>query len=276
MHQSVLVYRNFRYLKAALLLAVAAIAVYAWHDPLAGPNGGSWYGYTLGGLGAALIVWLGWLGIRKRRYGVGKLTVQEWLSAHVYLGLCLIVIATLHTGFQFGWNLHTLAYTLMLAVIVSGIFGIVMYVRLPQLRTDNMAGMTLDQIVSQIADLGGQCERATATLPDDIASALVDAQARVRIGGRARHILAGADKRCPVAAALRMVTDRAAQLTGTEAEAARRLVSLLARQSQLLDRARREIRLKALMDVWLFFHIPLTVALIVALAVHVFIVFVYW
>ena len=42
-------------------------------------------------------------------------------------GLSLIVIVTLHTGFQFGWNVHTLAYGLMLLVIVSGIFGIVVY-----------------------------------------------------------------------------------------------------------------------------------------------------
>ena len=40
----------------------------------------------------------------------------------------LIVIATLHTGFQFGWNVHTLAYVLMMLVILSGMFGIAAYV----------------------------------------------------------------------------------------------------------------------------------------------------
>ena len=119
MQQSMLVFREFRYLRVALLLCVAVIAVYAWHDPLAGANGGSWYGYTLGTIGALLILWLAWFGIRKRRYGIGQMTLQEWLSAHIYLGVSLIIIATLHTGFQFGFNLHTLAYGLMRAVIVS-------------------------------------------------------------------------------------------------------------------------------------------------------------
>ncbi len=276
MHQSVLVMRDFRYLRVALLLCAVAIAVYAWHDPLGGANGGSWYGYTLGTIGALLIVWLAWFGIRKRRYGIGRMTLQEWLSAHVYLGVSLILIATLHTGFQFGLNLHTLAYGLMLAVIVSGIFGVVMYVRVPNMRNENLAGMTLDQLVSQIADLSEQTQQTAGQLPDDIIQALVGAQETVRIGGSARRILTGRDHNCPVAAVLQMVTDRAAHLSGGEAETARRLVSLLARQSQLLSQARREIRYRALLDVWLYLHIPLTIGLITALAAHVFVVFFYW
>ncbi len=276
MHQSVLVIRDFRYLRVAIVLCIAAIAVYAWHDPLAGANGGSWYGYTLGTIGALLILWLAWFGIRKRRYGKGKMTLQEWLSAHVYLGLSLVIIATLHTGFQFGLNLHTLAYGLMLAVIVSGIFGVVMYVRVPNLRNDNLAGSTLDQLVSQIADLSEQSRQTAGQLPDEITNALVQAQDSVRLGGSARRILAGQDRKCPIAAVLQLVTGLAANLTGGEAETARRLVSLLAQQSQLLEQARRELRYRALLDVWLYLHIPLTIGLIASLAAHVIVVFLYW
>ena len=62
--------------------------------------------------------------MRKRAITRGRWSLKAWTSAHVYLGLSLIVIATLHTGFQFGWNVHTLAYALMMLVIVSGIYGI--------------------------------------------------------------------------------------------------------------------------------------------------------
>ncbi len=276
MHQSMLVIREFRYLRVALLLCVAVIVVYAWHDPLAGANGGSWYGYTLGTIGALLILWLAWFGIRKRRYGIGQMTLQEWLSAHIYLGVSLIIIATLHTGFQFGFNLHTLAYGLMLAVIVSGIFGVVMYVRIPYLRNENLAGTTLDQLVGQIADLSEQTQQTAGQLPDDITRALVAAQESVRIGGSARSILAGNDRNCPVAAVRQMVTAHAANLIDGDAETARRLVSLLARQSQLLEQVRREVRFRALLDVWLYLHIPLTIGLIAALCAHVVVVFFYW
>ena len=271
-----LVFREFRYLRVALLLSVAVIAVYAWHDPAGGANGGSWYGYTLGTIGALLILWLGWFGIRKRRYGIGQMTLQEWLSAHVYLGVSLIIIATLHTGFQFGLNLHTFAYGLMLAVIVSGIFGVVMYIRIPDLRNENLAGVTLDQLVSQIADLSEQTQQTAGQLPDNITHALVAAQESVRIGGSARRIIAGTDRNCPIAAVLQMVTAQATSLIDSDAATARRLVSLLARQSQLLEQVRREVRFRALLEVWLYLHIPLTIGLIAALGAHVVVVFFYW
>ncbi len=66
--QSFLAYRGFRHLKLTLALLAAALAVYIVHDPVGGRNGGTWVGYTLGGICAGLIVWLMWYGIRKRSY----------------------------------------------------------------------------------------------------------------------------------------------------------------------------------------------------------------
>ena len=121
-HRSVLEYRHFRYLKVALVLSLGAGVAYWWHDPPVKPYGGTWLGYSLGTVGALLIVWLMLFGVRKRRYAGGRNVLRGWLSAHVYLGTALILVALLHCGFQFGWNLHTLALVLMLAVIFSGFF----------------------------------------------------------------------------------------------------------------------------------------------------------
>jgi hypothetical protein len=61
-----------------------------------------------------------------------------------------------------------------------------------------------------------------------------------------------------------------------EDPAIRRVEGLLQRRRAQLDRMRRHLRLKALLEVWLYVHVPATFALIAALTAHVISVFYYW
>ena len=193
MHQSMLDFAGRRYLKIALALCGLSLLAYLWHDPISPPNGGTWLGYTLGGIGAALILWLTALGIRKRAYGSNLGTLQGWVSAHVYLGLSLILIATLHAGFQVGWNVHTLAYVLMLIVIASGIVGVVVYLRFPEQLSANRSGLTATQMLQELADLDQRAERLVTNLPIEIGNAIRSAREHTRIGGNTLAILTGRD-----------------------------------------------------------------------------------
>jgi len=76
MHQSFLSYRRKQYLWIAVALCGLSIAAYLVHRPRSSPNGGTWLGYTLGTIGAVLILWLTALGIRKRSYKSRLGTVQ--------------------------------------------------------------------------------------------------------------------------------------------------------------------------------------------------------
>ena len=276
MHTSLLVFRNFRYLKITLVILAAAILAYAIHDPLGKPNGGTWLGYTLGGLAAALIVWLAWFGVRKRQYGVGKLLLEDWASGHVYLGLSLLVIATLHSGFQFGINVHTLAYALMVLVIASGAFGLYAYMRYPRMRSINRGEGALGDVWALVAGMSRDCYEIARDLPDEVYALVETADQKTAIGGSVWRQLSGNDPNCASTRALEQVRALAESYSGRDADAARRLVRVLARKVELLTRIRKDIQYKALLDIWLYFHIPLTVALLGALAIHIVTVFLYW
>ncbi|HEX2724212.1 MAG TPA: hypothetical protein VHN20_00165, partial [Beijerinckiaceae bacterium] len=163
-HESFLRHKQFRWLKISLLACLMAIFGYALADVQPRPNGGSWYGYFLGTIATLLILWLAMIGVRKRAITSGRWSLKAWTSAHVYLGLSLVVIATLHTGFQFGWNVHTLAYALMMVVIASGIYGISVYAFLPKQLSDSSAEFTRPQMLEAIAKLDRQLQLAAQPL----------------------------------------------------------------------------------------------------------------
>lgn len=274
-HRNFLEFGNYRYFKLATLLAAGSLIAY-WRDPSPlGPYGGTTVGLWLGSVGALLIVWLMWFGVRKRRYQSRMGTVQGWLSAHVYLGLALIVVATLHTGFQAGYNVHTLAYILMMVVIASGAYGVHAYSRFPTRLAEMMGDETLDSIFLKVPGLDQEARRLAMRLPDDINRAVLEAAQNSRIGGGVLAQLRGVDPGCPTAAAAALVKTRGASLRGEDAEANRELYSVLVRKQRLLERGRLAVMYKARLNLWLYAHVPMAFALLMALSAHILSVFFY-
>ncbi len=276
MHQSLFVYSGYRYFKLCMVLIIASVIAYAIHTPVDGPNGGTWLGYTLGGLGAAIILLLMWFGMRKRSYKSDMGQVQGWLSAHVYLGVALIIIATLHAGFQIGWNIHTLAYILMFIVIFSGIFGVYAYLRYPALMTKNRRGNTLELMLVEMSELDRECREAAAQLTDEINKCILDCSENTKIGGSVWQQLSGKDSNCATLAAFNKAGELNKLLPKEMAGDASHLMTLLGKKCELVQRARRDVQYKAMMDIWLYFHVPLSFALLAALTAHVVSIFFYW
>ena len=270
-------FQHFRHLKSATLISLSAAIAYAVHDPGGRPGGGTWLGYGLGALSVALIAWLAWFGIRKRRFkGYGL--VHGWLSAHIYFGLSLLVVATLHTGFHFGWNVHTLAYALMVVVIVSGAFGAMAYSVLPPLSLKNRGAQSTEGLTSEIVSIDREVRQLSIALNDKLSSLLADATEPPRFGGSLRRLLTGNDPKCPTSLSLSHIERAAASGAVTLEEGAvyASLARLLGRKLRLLERARRDVRYRAIRDIWLFLHVPLTFGLIAALIAHIFSIFFFW
>jgi hypothetical protein len=291
LHESILAYRGRRYLWLAVGTCAAVLTAYAIHDPPEPPNGGTWLGYALGTIGAVLILSLLAFGVRKRSYASRLGKVQGWLSAHVYLGVSLLVIVTLHTGFQFGWNVHTLAYALMCLVIASGAAGTVFYLRNPARMNANRAGTNRELMLLAITDLDEKAARIAKAMPPEFGELVASNRDRTVLGGGPLALLAGADRSrvvlpshspLPVAnagqhATLAWLGDRLARNTdGALGPRIQDLLTLVGARKAAVDQLRRDLKLQAWLDIWLFFHVPVSFALLAALAAHVVAVFVYW
>ena len=268
-HISFLKHKRFRWMWIALTLSLLSIVGYAIIDQEPRPNGGSWYGYTLGTIGLLLIVWLSMLGVRKRRISEGAWSLKAWTSAHVYLGLALIVIGTLHTGFQFGWNLHTLAYALMMFVILSGIYGVYAYAALPKELSANRGDKTGGDMLDVITDIDKKLDSAAQPLGRAACDLVINALDQDVFHGGAIARLTNSYPGCATNRALGGIP-----ASGSEAET--RVHDLLSKRAEQLAQIRRHLRIKAMLEIWLFIHIPATIALLAALLAHVISVFYYW
>lgn len=268
-HVSFLKYKRYRWLWIGLLLAAASTAGYFLIDQEPRPNGGTWYGYTLGTIGLGLIVWLSMLGIRKRNISEGGWSLKAWTSAHVYLGLALIVVGTLHTGFQIGWNVHTLAYFLMLLVIISGIYGIYVYAKLPTTLSAGRSEKTRGDMLDDLVVTDRQLESAAQPLDREQADLIIAALGQDVFSGGAFGRLTGAYPGCKTNRALSGFSEDAGEVEA-------KVHKLLSQRVDQLGMIRRNLRTKALLEIWLFIHIPATIALLAALLAHVISVFYYW
>lgn len=297
MHQTILNHAGYRWLWGAVILALGSLIGYIWHSPVGPPNGGSILGYTLGTIGALLILWLMWFGIRKRKYFANS-SARGWLSAHVYLGTALILVALLHCGFQFGWNIHTAALVLMLGVIFSGFIGVYAYLRYPSLMTQNRANTTRDAMIEEIREI----DKAALGLADQVDTGIHDVVLRsiqrTKLGGGVFDQLTARDasdlaliklreavmsykpdqeaKKTNTSTMVMMVDFLASGVSDKQGEALRKLLDLMSRKQALASRVARDIQLQALMEVWLYVHVPLSFALLAALTAHIVSVMFYW
>lgn len=279
-HEGFLTHRRMLWAKLSGGLALVLTLLYIF-VPLPGSHfGSSWLGYALGTLGALLILWLTLLGMRKRASTPGRWSLKGWTSAHVYLGLCVTVIGTLHSGFHFGWNVHTLAWALMLLVVGSGVFGIWVYATLPRAlsanRYDEEGAITEKQMIEALRSLDRQIHDAAQPLDAQAATLVGQSLDQDPFAGNFRNRVTGHYPDCATRGAINELRALRAARQRTKDDLLGKIDALLTRKESLLERLRQHLKLKSWLQAWLYVHVPVTFALIAALSAHVVSVFFYW
>jgi hypothetical protein len=296
MLEGLLRHRGARYLWVALLLILGCAVLYSTQRGMRPAGGGTWQGYVLGTIGALLILWLAWLGIRKRSYSSTVGTTAGWTSAHIYLGVALMAVATLHCAAKFGWNVHTLAYVLMSAVVLSGMFGVYAYVSFPQRLSENRTGGSRAKLFAELYALDNEGREVARHCSASVNTAVKSSIERTAIGGGVINQMLGRDRSLMMLedaddesvkkgltnnkdqqGVIAYVSNRIPRVQkGLEAANLQTLVLILCRRQAVLRRIHRDIQLNAWLKLWLYVHVPLTIALLVALSIHILTTFLYW
>lgn len=276
MGNSFLTYRSGRWLWISAAIAMGLVLHYFNYQSRAVAYGGSVEGLLYGVAGTGLIAILMYLGHRKRSYASGIGTLQGWVSAHVYLGLLTLLLIPMHAGFRFGWDVHTLAFVLLAVVVISGIVGLYLYHNIPGRLTRYEAGQQADKIDPEMARL----------LSDMRALVKDSSDALVRIY---KEEVASLQRRAPMGWSLLLKGQRNDLLAVRSADLARKvsgippedqatfhiLSQLLLKKTQLEVNLLHQMRLRNALQAWLDVHVPVSIAMVFAVGIHLIVVFLY-
>ena len=146
---------------SVLILLVCLVFYIPYHrDSLGHPVGGSGHGIVFGILGFVLMFIAGLLGARKRVrvWRIGR--AQEWMRAHIWLGLISFPIILFHSGLRLGGgHLTRMLMYLFIIVIISGIIGLIIQHILPRYMFTRIQRETIyEQIPHVIEQLRSEAD----------------------------------------------------------------------------------------------------------------------
>ena len=258
-------YKSYRWLWLHLLLLAVLIFIYQANEPPGGRSGASVVGYCYGILATTAILYLLWFGLRKRSHYSRITTLKSCLAVHVWLGVSLVVIVPLHCGFQFGSNVHTFAYILMLGVIGSGILGTRLYLTLPKTVKSHSGGGTIKSLTEEMRSHSQEIEWVARERSDAFLSLIEKVDFTFT-----PSILDALRQKKPRELSTKDVAAMLSELEEPERTEAVGVIKHARRKRELLEQIQQEIRVMALFRSWLYVHIPLSYGLVMAVAVHIY------
>jgi len=274
---TLLTYAGKRYLWLGTIAGVALLVSYYYYARDTVPSGSTLGGLIYGWLGFLAILVLMFLGIRKRWYASRLGTVQGWTSAHVYLGLLTLLIIPMHAGFRFGWDVHTLAFALLVIVVLSGIFGILIYLTVPQKLTAYESSMLPDKAEAEINRVLGEMKQLVGE-KSAMLQRLYEEEIRhyqeIRPQGW-RLLFRRLDPAAILSAKTRDLNSIVPRIPETEQESFSQFCSLVLRKTELESLLASQMRIKNALEAWLYVHVPISFAMVVAVAIHLLVVLYY-
>ncbi|MCM2313630.1 MAG: hypothetical protein NDJ92_00570 [Thermoanaerobaculia bacterium] len=258
----------------ALVLTIGLVASYVWYqgrEPFT--HGGTPTGLIYGFVALFMMGFLLYFGIRKRAYRSRFGTLQEWLHAHIWLGLFSFFVIVAHTGLRFQDKIAVALFVVIVGVIATGIFGALLYKTIPRELTEIQSNLTGQEISDQLNQLSKAMARIASGKSSPFQRIYYSLQREAMPGFLAGwKLILSSGKR----------NEKAGDWTGlvgmvekSEQDELRQLLVASRQQKELHLRLVYQQRYRNILDFWLYLHIPLSVAMIVLIFAHVWGVFYY-
>ena len=253
-----------------MLLAVSYV-VYARRET---PHGGSLVGIVYGSLALALVLLLVFFGVRKRwhRSRLGRL--ESWCQSHVYLGLLVVAVALCHSGFRFEDRVASAAFWTMTAVAASGLAGALLYTVVPLLLTRVEGGLLPEELGRQANQLAQSMARMASGRSPALQGIAGELLAGERPGWLAGWRLLLQPR--PAAAVERPWARWLSEVPAAERDDLQQLLVLSRQRRELVLALVQQQRYRNVLAAWLLVHVPLSFALLVVLAAHLWGALRYW
>jgi len=271
--ENVLNYNNrfwFKIFIISLVLLIISYIFYAYYQR--NPNGATFVGLLYGVLGLLAILLLMYYGIRKRTYNTTFGTLKGWLSFHIYIGVLTLVIVPMHAGFKFGINVHSLSFLLMAIVVLSGLFGTYFYINFPVKFTKYGKELLYDEFDDEINKFINQMYILSKKKSKFFVQKCEEAISYgVPKGQKAWQIIfnIGSKNATSESDYSTQINKDLHKIQESERDDYQRLAVLSLQKIELQNRFLAQMRIKNILEVWLYIHLPVSFAMLVALTIHI-------
>ena len=242
----------------AILFAIAALVyIFVAMRSAGGPRGGTALGLSFGIAGYTLMLYAGFLGVRKKFPVLRIGRAQTWMRGHLWLGLLSFPLILFHGGFAWRGPLTAVLMLLFFIVVISGLFGAALQHYLP--RTI-LSRVPMETIYEEIPHVRQQLFEEADQLVEAAAQIDVEYEDKARFRevyqARIRPVLE--QPPAELFAPLRFAFPEPLHATLDDLE------NICEEQRQL----NRQTRLYHWLHAWMLVHVPLSIALLVLGGVH--------
>jgi len=224
---------------------------YAWFKP------SGLFGQGLGVIGTLMIAFGVGIYIARKRYGFLErfIRLKYLLEFHIFLCVLGPILILFHTTFKFG-GIVSVAFWSMVAVVLSGVVGRFIYIRIPRAVGGQELSMQEIQdrregLLAQLAEQGGEQSRDILSLLDR--------------SGSAKGWLGRAIEHWEIRKAIKKIL----QTTHLTASQRREILLLVKEELALRNSVARLEQMKKLFQYWHVVHMPFALIMLIIVLIHV-------